>query len=34
MIFERPVFYMQRDQKYYRTFPYLFATIIAEVGFP
>jgi hypothetical protein len=30
-IFERPVFYMQRDQKYYRTSPYLFSTIVAEV---
>jgi hypothetical protein len=30
-IFERPVFYMQRDQKYYCTSPYLFATILAEV---
>ncbi len=30
-IFERPVFYMQRDQKYYRTSPYLFSTVVAEV---
>ena len=30
-IFERPVFNMQRDQKYYRTSPYLFSTVVAEV---
>jgi hypothetical protein len=30
-IFERPVFNMHRDQKYYRTSPYLFSTIVAEV---
>ncbi len=33
-IFERPVFYMQRAQKYYNSSPYLFATIAAEVKLP
>ena len=31
LLTERPVFYMQRDAKYYKTLPYLMASIIAEV---
>jgi branched-subunit amino acid transport protein len=30
-IFERPVFYMQRGQKYYHTSPYVLSHLIAEV---
>ncbi len=32
ILFDRPVFYMQRDSKYYRTTPYLISCFVADVS--